>query len=88
MGTKIFKMFFCRAYTDIKSSDLIGEKQLPSRMSVLCHILNKENRKQKKLYFFWIKLIWLNSFIIKNVIRNFMKLNTLVENKSKRFTNI
>ena len=57
-------------------------------MSVLCHILNKENRKQKKLYFFWIKLIWLNSFIIKNVIRNFMKLNTLVENKSKRFTNI
>lgn len=29
MGTTIFKMLFCRAYTDIKSSDLIGEKQLP-----------------------------------------------------------
>ena len=57
-------------------------------MSALCHILKKENRKQKKLDFFWIKLIWLNSFIIKNVIRNFLKLNTLVENKSKRFTNI
>ena len=65
--------------------------------SNLYHILNKENHTRRQLYFFLNALIQTNCLIIywfdytlidKGLTRSFIKFNTLMENESKRFTNI